>query len=928
MRNGRLYAGKRLLLERGDTLFRVVSGSVEVYTVTRQREGADAKAAEDNLSFRQSYLMDIAAGEMAFPAMDEFGEILIQVYATEDTEYSLYSYDEVDLAEFCEGAENWFRRLVHIPWLRLKADRGDDMLKLWHGGVFDGARSREEILEAFQEHESLLPMFVGMNFGAEDKRLSRRVRLRAKSKKYMVENGIRSLLGEEQLFAEGSGENEIGKSAEDAVFIVQQVAQALHMPTDSIAISDEAAGGLDGTALLRRLMQKGNMQMRMVTLPEDWYKKDSGVMMGFYTPPGSSERELAAFIPDTEKSYRIVRRKETAHRALTDEEAGRIETSAFQCYAGFPERALKLFDLVKFMFRQCWKADYRTIIFCSMFAGIIPLVSPIITETIFQDIIPILDRRGLATVTQALMVTSFTTAALSIVRSIAVMRISTHIEIAAEAAMWGRLMQLPTKFFRKYTVGELASRMAGIGIAKNLASGEFVGSILSFIFSFWSIFLMCYYSLKLTAAAVAIWIVYSLFVAVVLRRTLFFQRKIIDAGNKSAGMVQQIFAGLAKFRMQGAEEQAYSLWTRAFGEHWNWCLKLRWQSNYTSIIASIQPFVLTLVLYWIAVYGMQEVGPDGKTVQQGIGYAQFIAFNAAYSGFNGVMGGVIGLVSQYFGIQPQLENLRPILQEIPETGGEKKDIGKLTGALSVQHLSFAYTLNVPDEKGEMKEVEGKEVLHDVSFELEAGENVAIVGKSGSGKSTLVRLLLGFETPKSGAIVFDGQDLSHVNLPSVRSQMGVVLQNGQLMTGDIFTNIVGTKLLTQNDAWAAAEAAGIAEDIAEMPMGMQTIISEGSSNISGGQRQRILIARALVGKPALLIFDEATSALDNRSQAIVTKSLDRLNATRIIVAHRLSTIRGCDRIIVMDEGRIAETGTFDELVEKGGIFSDLVKRQVA
>ena len=218
-------------------------------------------------------------------------------------------------------------------------------------------------------------------------------------------------------------------------------------------------------------------------------------------------------------------------------------------------------------------------------------------------------------------------------------------------------------------------------------------------------------------------------------------------------------------------------------------------------------------------------------------------------------------------------------------------------------------------------------MKDISFKIEAGENVAVVGRSGCGKSTLVRLVLGFEQPKQGAVYYDGQDLANLSLPSVRSQLGVVLQNGQLMTGDIFTNIVGTRLLSQDDAWAAAEAAGIAGDIAMMPMGMQTMISEGSSNISGGQRQRILIARALVNKPAILIFDEATSALDNRSQAIVTESLEKLKATRIIVAHRLSTIRGCDRILVMDEGRIAENGSFDELVSQGGIFAELVKRQV-
>ena len=287
----------------------------------------------------------------------------------------------------------------------------------------------------------------------------------------------------------------------------------------------------------------------------------------------------------------------------------------------------------------------------------------------------------------------------------------------------------------------------------------------------------------------------------------------------------------------------------------------------------------------------------------------------AFTAFNGTLNGIIPLIGQYFAIQPQIENFRPILKEIPESVGDKPDAGILSGAIEVSNLSFSY-------------VEGREVLHNINFKISAGENVAIVGKSGCGKSTLVRLLLGFETPKKGSIYYDGQDLADLNMPSVRTQLGVVLQNGQLMKGDIFTNIIGTNALTQEDAWEAAAAAGIAEDIAMMPMGMQTVIAEGSSNISGGQRQRLLIARALVTKPSILIFDEATSALDNRTQAIVTKSLDKLSSTRIIVAHRLSTIRNCDKIIVMDSGRIAETGSFDELVAKNGIFTGLVKRQMA
>ncbi|MBO5516236.1 MAG: ATP-binding cassette domain-containing protein, partial [Schwartzia sp.] len=267
-------------------------------------------------------------------------------------------------------------------------------------------------------------------------------------------------------------------------------------------------------------------------------------------------------------------------------------------------------------------------------------------------------------------------------------------------------------------------------------------------------------------------------------------------------------------------------------------------------------------------------------------------------------------------IRPLLENIQPVLDEEPEVAEEKMEADLLSGAFEARHLSFSYGEGLP------------EVLHDISFRVAAGEHVAIVGRSGCGKSTLVRLLLGFESPTSGAVYYDGQDLADLDLPSVRTQMGVVLQNGQLMTGDIYRNIVGASDLTLDDAWAAAEAAGIADEIREMPMQMQTVVSEGSTNISGGQRQRILIAKALATKPAIIVCDEATSALDNRTQAIVTESLDRLKVTRIVVAHRLSTIRHADRILVLDGGQIAESGSFDELMEKDGLFASFVRRQVA
>ena len=893
----KLNAGERIELTDNNKYVRVASGSLEAYAVTT----GDA-------TFRQFFLMTVGEGEAVFPALDEFNEISVVLCALEDAELEEFSFDDKTSEDLKPLMKTWFKNLGEISWLRLLADKGDDILQSWRDGtVLKETAAHEQLMAEFTESEQIFAMLLGMRFGSEDKRLSRRVKVRAWGKRMLVENSIRSLLGEEQLLYEGAGEETV---ADEAAFVIAEAAKAMGMPTENIHVSVDMAKRLDQVGLLRRLAQKGNMQLRLVTLPEGWHRQDVGVMLGYW----GEEKRLAALIPDTSDHYRIMTMGHPEGISVTDEVAREIAKDAFACYAGFPTRALKLMDLLKFMFKQCWKADYRTIIVTSLIAGLIPLVTPIITETVFQDIIPIFDRQGLATVTQALMVTSFTLAALSIVRSIAIMRISTKIEISSEAALWGRLLSLPPKFFRRYTVGELAGRMGGLGVAKGLVSGNFVGTVFSFIFSFWSVFLMCYYSLKLTAAAIAVWIVYAVFEFFVFRRVLEFQRKIIEAGNQTAGTVQQIFAGLAKFRVQGAEEQAYRLWSRDFGKQWNYALALRWQNNYTSIISSIQPFILNMLLYYIAVNGTGDAA-GGKAAQQGISYAQFMAFSAAYSSFNGTLGSIMGFIGTFFGIQPQLENLRPILQEVPETTGNKIDAETLTGAMEVSHLSFAY-------EG------GEEVLHDVSFRVRAGENIAIVGKSGCGKSTLVRCLLGFEMPSKGFVSYDGRNLADLSLPSVRTQMGVVLQNGQLMTGDIFTNIVGTRLLTQDDAWEAAEAAGIAQDISEMPMGMQTVISEGSSNISGGQRQRLLIARALVNKPAILIFDEATSALDNRSQAIVTESLDKLKATRIVVAHRLSTIRGCDRVIVMDEGRIAEEGGFDELVEKGGIFAELVKRQVA
>ena len=262
-----------------------------------------------------------------------------------------------------------------------------------------------------------------------------------------------------------------------------------------------------------------------------------------------------------------------------------------------------------------------------------------------------------------------------------------------------------------------------------------------------------------------------------------------------------------------------------------------------------------------------------------------------------------------------LEMVRPILETEPEISEKKPVIERLSGGIEMNNVTFRYREDMPP------------VLDNISLKIRAGQYVAIVGKTGCGKSTLMRILLGFETPQRGAVYYDGRDLKNIDLKSLRSKIGTVMQNGSLFLGDLYSNIViSAPQLTLDEAWEAAEMAGLADDIRAMPMGMFTLVAEGSGGFSGGQKQRLMIARAVAPKPRILMFDEATSALDNVTQKQVSDALDSLKCTRLVIAHRLSTIKNCDRIIVLDGGHIVEDGTYEELIAKKGFFAELVSRQ--
>jgi NHLM bacteriocin system ABC transporter ATP-binding protein len=545
--------------------------------------------------------------------------------------------------------------------------------------------------------------------------------------------------------------------------------------------------------------------------------------------------------------------------------------------------------------------------------ALLGMVTPLAIGALYNTVIPGAERGQLVQLTLALVITGLAVALFGLVRGFALLRIEARVGPRLQAAVWDRLLTLPLPFFRDYTAGDLAVRAMGVEEMRNIASGTVVTVLLSGLFSLSNFVLLFDYAPKLAWIAVGLVLGAAALSAGVSYLQLRSQRAILRLRSATSGLVLQLLTGIPKLKVVGAEVQGFGLWARNFSEQREQQFRTRMLGIILTVFTAAFPLLSTLALFYAASAQMTpEPGHPAEIIRTG----DFLGFMAAFTGaLTAVLASANSVVAS-LSIVPLYEQIQPILQGRPEVHAGKQDPGELTGAIEMQHVTFRY---LPD---------GPAVLHDLSLRVRPGEFVALVGASGSGKSTTLRLLLGFEAPESGSVTFDHQDLASLDLEAVRRQIGGVVQSGRLMSGDVFTNIVGSSTATLDDAWEAAKMAGLDEDIRQMPMGMHTVVSDGGGTLSGGQRQRLMIARALVHRPRILFFDEATSALDNRTQEVVSRSLDRMKATRIVVAHRLSTVRNADRIYVVHRGSVAEAGSYDELLAKGGLFAELARRQLA
>jgi ATP-binding cassette subfamily C protein len=563
-------------------------------------------------------------------------------------------------------------------------------------------------------------------------------------------------------------------------------------------------------------------------------------------------------------------------------------------------------DLMKFAMEGVWQRDAVTVLAIALIGALIGLIVPKVTQQIFDVYIPGGEVSQLTQVGLLLVGFLIGKSLFELCRGLSMLRLEGKMESSIQSAVWDRLLALPVGFFKNYTAGELAMRTFGISQIRQMISGAMSSTILTGVFSVLYVFQVFKYGKKLGVYAIVMILVLMAVSYVFGKAQMKYERQFLEITNKTSGLVLQLFNAVAKFRVAGAENRAFRQWADLFIQSRKINYRKETITTIIKTITTLATLVFNLVFYVI----MVKKGID-------LAAGQFIAFNTAFGALAGGMISIINTVIQINAIKPMYEMSKPILETLPEYDDLQDDPGVLQGHIKVSGVSFRY------------EAEGSLILKNVSLEIRPGEYVAIVGPSGSGKSTLFRMLLGFETPESGQVYYDNKDIATVNVKEVRRQLGVVMQNAQLMSGDIFSNIIGANTrLTMDDAMRAVKMAGMEDDLQQMPMGLHTVVSEGATTLSGGQRQRLLIARAIVNNPKILYFDEATSALDNKTQKVVQESLDGMNSTRIVIAHRLSTVINCDRIIVLDKGEITEEGSYTELMAKGGTFYQMAQRQLA
>jgi NHLM bacteriocin system ABC transporter ATP-binding protein len=687
-------------------------------------------------------------------------------------------------------------------------------------------------------------------------------------------------------------------STDPLFYACQIVADAVDVPIDA---GRHLLSSRQDFAEVVEIARAAGLRVRQTLLRGAWWNEDVGPLVSWH----GEQRDPVALIRNSSGRYTMIKAATGERRVVDRSLAEELVLEAVTFYPPLPSRAIAYRDLLVFSLRHSRGSIYR-IALAVITIGLLSLVAPLITEVLINSVIPRTEIDQLLFCAFALAAAAIGMSGVQAMEGLAMLRLEGLIDWRLQAAIIDRMLRLPASLFRDYTVGDFVGRSMGIAAARRIFTGRVLRGMMAGLFGWVSVGLMFYYDMKLALIALLLTIVRAVVIIFVSAVRLYQESKYFNLQGKTGGFVLQLISGIGKLRVAAATIRALAVWSRQFVDQRQHFMASQQASNALGVFETSFPLIATMIIFAVAT-------SNKSALLQNVG--GFLAFLTAFGQSMGAIGAWASSVSEGLIAIPQLARLKPLMSSVAEVSKERKPPGDLSGAVEFSRLTFRY---VPH---------GPPVLDNVSLRIAPGEYVAIVGPSGSGKSSLFRLLLGFEKAESGAVFFDGKAIDTLDISAVRRQLGVVLQNGTLATGSIYENICGGVQLPLEQAWEAARLAGLEDDINAMPMGMHTVVSEGLSTLSGGQRQRVMIARAVARRPRILLFDEATSALDNQSQAIVSRTLGNLNVTRIVIAHRLSTVRQVDRIIVVVDGKIVQSGSFAELNSTPGMFASFSQRQL-
>ena len=636
------------------------------------------------------------------------------------------------------------------------------------------------------------------------------------------------------------------------------------------------------------------LMRRAVKLEPGWYKDAYGPMLGYIKDEGIP----VALIPGRLFGYYFKDPKTGKQIKLNRSTEKMLDTEAVCFYRPLPQKKLGITDLLLYMKRCVTLNDLILIVASTFSVSMVGLIMPRLTATLTGAVLKSGRNDALIAIAICMVCVSFSTQLLSSVSGFISSRLNTKTSLGVQSSMMMRLMTLPANFFRKYSAGELRSRSQSVNQLCSILMGMVLSTGLTSLTSLVYVTQIFRYTPMLVIPSLIVILTTVIFSTASTLVQIRINKKQMELAAEESGMSYAMITGVQKIKLAGAEKRIFAKWLDHYSKEAELTYNPPMFIKINAVISTAISLFSTIVLYYLA-------------IQSGIDQSSYFAFTAAYGMLSGAFMSLSGIALSAARIKPSLEMAEPFLKTEPETSENKEIVTKLNGGIEMDHISFRY-----DEGRPL-------VIDDMSLRIRPGEYVAIVGKTGCGKSTLMRLLLGFEKPEKGSVRFDGKDINSLDLPSLRKKIGTVMQDAGLFQGDIYSNIVITAPeLTLNDAWDAAEKAGIADDIREMPMGMNTIIAEGQGGISGGQRQRLMIARAIAPKPKILMFDEATSALDNKTQKQVSDALDAMGCTRLVIAHRLSTIKHCDRILVLEDGKTAGFDSHANLLKTCRIYQEI------